>query len=459
MLRRSLLPKYLEIRSKGFLKELNRLLESQYYSETDLINLQEEKMQKLIRFAYENVPYYKEKFDEYHLTPSDLCRLTDLQKLPVLTKQEMNNNIHKLVPRQQRPNVFVRRTSGSTGTPYKIITDSKSALVESAIFYRFLLSIGYEWGDQIISLWGAPIVKPDKGRVFKSIKEVMSSKLWNKIYFDTYSLDRSTIRKILLLLSKNTPQILRGYVSSVYLIALEAIKAEIKCNLKGVTTTAEKLFDYQREVIEKAFGQKIYDQYGCGESNSIAFECENHNGLHVASEHVILEILNDNNEFVSDETSGRVIITDLDNYAMPLIRYENNDLARWSKDICSCGRNLPLLQHIEGRAYEILNVPNGKKIHGGFFDEIYIEMKFGDKYLIDDLRVVQEDLYNYRLEFVMQREFNEEDISVLKEKYRQYLGDVNVKITYVESIPPTKTGKRMFIIPYHYNNPAKESDF
>jgi phenylacetate-CoA ligase len=457
MLRKFILPKYMEVKSNGFLKELNSLLKSQYYSEIELTNLQEEKMQKLIKFSYENIPYYKNLFNKFHLVPSDFRCLEDLQKLPVLTKENIKNDVKKLFPNGQKMTTFTRRTSGSTGTPYKIIVSSRAILIEEAIFYRFLFSMGYEWGDQVIRLWGAPIIEPDRGRTFKNIKKAMSNNLWNITTFDTYNLNEDTIRNIILLLSTDNPKILRGYASSVYTVALEIIRAKIKCNLKGITTTAEKLFDYQREVVEKAFNQKIYDQYGCGESNSIAFECEKHNGLHIASEHVILEILNDSDEIINNEASGRVVITDLDNYAMPLIRYENNDLATWSKDKCSCGRNLPLLQYIEGRVYEMLNVPNGKKIHGGFFDEIYIEMKFGDKYLIDDLRVVQEDLYNYRLEFVMQGEFNEEDISALKGKYRQYLGDVNVNITYIESIPPTKTGKRMFIIPYHYNNPTKES--
>lgn len=448
ILRKYLLPKYTEMRAKGFTKELNSLMKSQYYSTAQLINLQEEKLQRLIRFVYENVPYYREEFANHHLTPSDFRSLEDLQKLPILTKQIMKSDLQKLLPKKLRTNTSIRRTSGSTGTPYKIIVDKQANLVEEALFYRFLLSMGYEWGDRIVKLWGAPIVQSERGVIVNNIQTKISHSLWNHKVFDTYNLDEDTIKEILALLADKSVKILRGYVSSIYLIALEIIKAGVKVNLKGITTTAEKLYDYQREVIEKSFQQKMHDQYGCGESNSIAFECEKHCGLHVASEHVILELLDDDNEIIVDGgVSGKVIITDLDNYAMPLIRYENSDLAQWSGAICSCGRGLPVLRQIEGRVYEMLTVPGGKKIHGGFFDEIYIEMKFGDRYAIHDLRVVQEDMYNYNLEFVMEGEFHEEDIKMLKRKYRQYLGNVNVEVVYVGSIPPTKTGKKMFIIP------------
>src|SRR5262245_54021236 len=123
MLRRCFLPRYIEVRKKGFLKELQSLLKSQYYSKAELIKLQEEKMQKLIKFAYENVPYYKEEFDKYHLTPSDFHYLEDLQKFPILTKQNIKNDIQRLTPKTQLIDTFIRRTSGSTGTPFKIISN------------------------------------------------------------------------------------------------------------------------------------------------------------------------------------------------------------------------------------------------------------------------------------------------------------------------------------------------
>ncbi len=447
MLRKYLLPKYLKLRWQDLFRELESLRASQYFTRAELLHLQEEKLHKLIRFVYENVPYYRAVFAERRLTPSDFRRIEDLPKLPILTKQQIKNDFPQLMPATRKPPAFMRRTSGSTGSPYKVMIDESAALVESALFYRFLFSIGYEWGDEIIKLWGGPIVQPDNWAIAGNIKRRMSDAIWNHTMIDTYNLEANMVSRLFSLLQRSNRKILRGYVSSVYAVALEILRAGVAVQVKALATTAERLFDYQRSAIEKAFQQKVYDQYGCGESNSLAFECEAHNGLHLASEHVILELVDNNGDPVSNDGMGRVLITDLDNYAMPLLRYQNDDLARWSPGACRCGRGSQRLHGIDGRVYEMLTVPGGKKIHGGFFDEIYIEMKFGDKYLIDDLRVVQEDLYNYRLEFVMRGSIDPRDVEALKQKYRQYLGDVNVKIHYVDSIAPTATGKRMFIIP------------
>ena len=236
-------------------------------------------------------------------------------------------------------------------------------------------------------------------------------------------------------------------MSAIHLIAREVLDRGLSVRPKAVTTTAEKLFLHQRETIERAFGHKLFDQYGCGESNSTAFECERHSGLHVAAEHVIVELLDGGGPCVGGRRAGRVVITDLDNYAMPLLRYDNGDLASWADTPCPCGRGLPLLARIEGRAYEVLDVPGGRRIHGGFFDEVYIEMGLGDRYAIEDLRVVQEDLYNYCLEFVMKGQLADDDLRVLRAKYKEYLGDVALTIKYVDRIPPTATGKRLFVLP------------
>src|SRR5262249_6156791 len=153
--------------------------------------------------------------------------------------------------------------SGSTGIPCMVFVDKESGLIESALLYRFLFSMGYEWGDQIIKLWGAHNIQHNSsmGRIVGGLKHTVSDKIWNRKSIDSYNWDRNAVRKSLELLSGDAAKILRGYTSAVYSIALEIIKAGLKVNVKGISTTAEKLFDYQRRLIEKAFHQKVYDQY------------------------------------------------------------------------------------------------------------------------------------------------------------------------------------------------------
>src|SRR5581483_9734752 len=162
---------------------------------------------------------------------------------------------------------------------------------------------------EIIKLWGGPIVQPDNWAIAGNIKRRMSDAIWNHTMIDTYNLEANMVSRLFSLLQRSNRKILRGYVSSVYAVALEILRAGVAVQVKALATTAERLFDYQRSAIEKAFQQKVYDQYGCGESNSLAFECEAHNGLHLASEHVILELVDNNGDPVSNDGMGRVLIT------------------------------------------------------------------------------------------------------------------------------------------------------
>ncbi len=440
-----MLKRYVGAKFPTFFGKLDGLLESQYWSQKALQALQDEKLRKLIRFAYEEVPYYRETFEARRLTPEDFRGVDDLQRLPVLNKRDLRD-VTKLTARRAPRSTFYRRTSGSTGTPFKVLVDREASISEMALVYRFLLSIGYDWGDEIVQLWGAPVVGSGSivPRIAEGMRQAVRRAVWNLNNFDTYKSDTGATRKIAATLTPGRPRVLRGYTSAIYSLALEIIQRDMRVGAKAVITTAEKLFGYQRKTIERAFGPILYDQYGCGESNSIAFECEQHHGLHVASEHVAVELLDADG---GSATTGRVVFTDLDNYAMPLIRYENGDLATWANGACACGRGSPMIKQVDGRQYELLEVPGGRKIHGGFFDEIYIEMGFGDRYLIEDLRVVQEAIDRYRLEFVMSGQLSHSDVAALRAKYAQYLGDVRVDVVYVDAIPSSESGKRLFVLP------------
>jgi phenylacetate-CoA ligase len=160
---------------------------------------------------------------------------------------------------------------------------------------------------------------------------------------------------------------------------------------------------------------------------------------------VILELLDDKNEAVS---SGKVIITNLDNYAMPIIRYENGDLARLSDKQCSCQRGAPLLKEIQGRVYDVIEGLNGRKVHTGFLDEIFLELGLAEKYQVKELRIVQERIDKLRFEVVADDKFKKEDEMIITNYIHQYLGEMEIEIIKVKSIPATKMGKRMFVVPY-----------
>ena len=173
----------------------------------------------------------------------------------------------------------------------------------------------------------------------------------------------------------------------------------------------------------EAFGENIYDQYGCGETLSIAFECEKHEGLHLSNEHIILEILNEKNQM---SNRGKVIFTNLVNYTMPVIRYENDDIASWADKECSCGRNLPLLKEIDGRVCEFIEGTNKNKVHGEFFTHIFDGLRISEKYQIKEFRIIQEKIDKIRIEFVTEEDLSKKDVKIIRNKVNKYLGEVEI---------------------------------
>lgn len=426
-------------RQRGLFDRVAELEKTQYYSKSELACYQEEKMRLLIKHAYETVPYYRELLSERKLKPDDIKCLDDLEKIPVTDKETLRGNFEKMQSRGLKEKIYIRKTGGSTAVPLNIAYNYNANIIERALYYRFLGWLGYKFGDRMLEFWGE---HPFQSRLSRA-RTQLRRKIYNVDYFSTYNVDDRLFLKLVTQITKAPPVILRGYTSSIYYLAQHALHEGVRLNLNAVTTTAEKLFKYQRNTMEEAFGRNIFDQYGCGETNSIAFECEKHEGLHVAAEHTIMELVGDDGR---KDSRGHVIITNLDDYAMPIIRYRNGDQARWASRDCACNRKLPLLEQIEGRVYDFIEGPGGRKVHAGVIDDIFLDMNLDRKYEIKEFRIVQDAIDRLRLEFVTEKDVLESDQVLIRQKINRYLGNVTTEITKVDSLPKTKMGKRLFVL-------------
>ena len=436
---RSFLVKLALKRQKGFFEKLEEFEKSQYWSKAEIQAYQEEKLQKLIKHAYETVPFYRGLFNRKKLKPNDIKKISDLEKMPILGKETFRNNCKKIRSTGINERCYFRRTGGSTGVPLSIANNVSSIIIEHALYYRYLRWIGYQWGGSILKIWGEPVVESNLSKLRGRISRFVH----NYTFVSTFNVNEKNLLNLVMRIKNKPPLVMRGYTSSIYLLALNFLDLKMKIKLNAVSPTAEKLFKFQRKKMIEAFGENIYDQYGCGETNSIAFECEKHEGLHVASEHTILEIVDKKNQ-VSNK--GKVIITNLDNYAMPIIRYENGDMASWADRKCSCGRNLPLLKEIDGRVCEFIEGTNKNKVHGEFFTHIFDGLRLSEKYRIKEFRVVQKQIDKIIIEFVTEDNLDKKDVKIIKNKVNKYLGETEIEIKKVKFIPMTKRGKKMFII-------------
>jgi phenylacetate-CoA ligase len=236
-------------------------------------------------------------------------------------------------------------------------------------------------------------------------------------------------------------KIIRGYASSMYLLAKYMKKFDVKdINIDAVMTTGEILFPHYRKLIESQFGCKVFDGYG-GESIVVAFECEKHNGYHVCDEDVVLEFLR-RNENIATEKTGELVLTSLSNYAMPFIRYRISDIGKKSSGRCGCGRGLSMIDSIQGRDTDIVIAPDGNSLVVHFFTILF-------EYLdgVDQFQVIQKKIDKLVVKIVKNDKFSKKDSEHIKNEIKKKMGDsVEIEIEIVDNIPLSKSGKRRFVI-------------
>jgi len=357
----------------NILDTLQFLRVSQYWSEDKIRDYQSLKLRKLVEHAYRNVPYYEDVFNKIKLKPSDIKSIDDLYKIPLLTKEIFRNKNMSLVARGvNMKNVKKGKTGGTTGVPVIVYKDTFNRSFTWASYYRWYEWMGINYYDKSATFWGARTVTKKSTR--KMIVDSLTCFVQNDLRINTFTLSEKNKWDIYKKLLGFKPLILKGYLSALLDIAEFFDRNHLPgINPQVLSSTTETLLPHHREYLTRIFKAPIYDQYGCGELSAISYECKAHNGLHVNQEHIICEILDDNNQPVID-ISGKVVGTDLDNFIMPFIRYENGDISSISSKKCSCGINQPLMNSIDGRSVDTIILKTGQKVHGVFFTDILYEL-------------------------------------------------------------------------------------
>jgi len=237
--------------------------------------------------------------------------------------------------------------------------------VDRASYYRFLEWCGCRRGDLIFSVWGELVVAKERARFLRALK------LWGvtrQFGLDAFNMNPQTMTAFMALMHKNRPSVLRGYTSALVELARFVRDQNLEPPvLKALTTTAEQVLPEQRRLLEDVFRAPLLDQYGCGEVMGVAYECRERSGLHIAEEHCIVEVVDDDGNPLAPGEPGKLALTNLDNEATPFIRYVNGDEAALMEEHCPCGRELPLMTRVTGRTSDVIFGINGNRAHGEYF--------------------------------------------------------------------------------------------
>ncbi len=426
-----------------FTRDSKFLDKSQWWSETNLKAYQNLRLRKLVKHSYEYVPYYHDLFKSLKLKPDDIKTVNDLNKLPLLTKRDISDNFDRISAVNVNENKYNLVSSGGTTGETLVFKEDKrnSQFARAAKLHGWKMN-GYNLGDKYAELWSHP-VKAEKTNVSRNFLQ-KNSKLFNlgmrRLFLNTYITDRQTILNYVQRIKNFKPKFIRGYPSAIHIMSKFVDNGEIEVD--KVFTTAETLTSEAREEISKKFQCDIVDGYG-GEAGADAVECPAHEGYHIMAQHAITEFLM-NKESVSAGELGEIVLTDLNNYSMPFIRYKIGDLGVPSNHTCSCGRGLPMMERIEGRVKDIIMTPSGRILtRPTFFGSGNLKHIKG----LIDYQVVQEKIDKVVLRVKVGKDYSERSEKVMLTMAEDLLGeDVDIKIKEVKDIPLASSGKRQIVV-------------
>lgn len=419
----------------AFFRELNR---TQWFKPERLKRIQESRLRALIGHAYNNVPYYHRMFKDRGIRPDDIRTIEDLRKLPILTKDDVRNHFYELVATNARDYKYgISSTSGSTGNPLTFYLDQQNREIEYATHWRQRRWANVDFDSKIASFRGfrgnLRWINPQSGK-----PRWKFNALSKELEFNIFGVNEATVKTHVNRLRKFRPRLIEGYPSAIELFAGYILKHNVEgISPAAVQTSSETLSNRQRDVIEEAFGCKLYDWYSQSEYVVAAGQCPEGN-YHIV-ESGLMEFIKDG-EQASEGEIGEIIGTRLYNYSMPFIRYRVTDLGRYSKERCSCGRGLPIVRSLEGRVYDSILTPDGKLLSGvsvAYYWENQI-IQFTPN--VELIHIIQKTRNRLLIEMVKKEGYSDQETQAILRGLKSLLGsEIQIEFKYLDSIP---TGRK-----------------
>ena len=413
---------------------LYKLRRSQWLAEDDLARLQWRRLRRIIRHCYDSVPYYRSLFQSIGLKPDDVRGMSDLALIPITTKDALQQaSPHELFADGRRPARSIeRRTSGTTGRPVSIVLKPSERAAQDVVQARALVENGLRLRD-MRAVFVAPWQIPDRNRWFQRLG------VWRKAYFSVFD----DIREQIPALERLSPDSLAGTPAVLKLIALEKLKNGSRISPRTVFSTADLLDQSTRRLLESAFDVRVTDIYGSLEFECIAWECPHHSGYHINMEGVVLEFLDNDVRPVSPGEAGEVVCTSLLSYAMPFLRYRLGDICSPSDRPCPCGRGLPLIELVQGRANDAIRLSDGRVVT----PQAVADAMVMHGRMIEEFRIVQESEDLVSVHLTKGADFGEETVPLAEKGLREALGGgVRLAFSVVGHIDRDSSGKQRAIV-------------
>lgn len=421
------------------------LEESQWLAPTEIRALQARKLHDLLVHSWSHIPFYRARMTEGIGRPEDAPAF--LATLPFLTKSDVRNNIDAMLWHQSPGGLYPSCTGGSTGEPVQFFLDRRRQSFDQAARIRTHRWFGVNPGDRELYLWGSPIER-NRTDALRSVRD----RLFNQRLLDAFNMSDTRIDEYLDALDRFRPTSLFGYPSSIALLVAHARRRGRKLNgsaLRAVFVTGEVCWPHDREAIEEFFGVPVADGYGSRDAGFIAHQCDQ-GSMHITAENVIVEIV-DGDRVCPVGDPGEIVITHLDAYGMPMVRYRTSDHGRLLTGRCACGRGLPLMDVVSGRTTDFLRLPDGNVRHA-----LSIIYPLRETPGIRQFSIVQGEDYGVVVSVVRDDPTGRITHETVARRLRPVIGgQVRLDVRLVDTIEPSASGKHRYVTSNVRHGPAE----
>lgn len=422
----------------GVFRLLEELRAAEQLTARELCSRQNERLASLLRYVRATSEYYADHVPDCSFTSENVR--SALQEMPVLRKQDLRHEADRLLARPQPRRVTRKITGGSTGEAVTVVKDPDAIAHEMAASW-----LGYGWfgvniGDRAARFWGSPHSLTRRAR-YAAADFAMHRVRFSAFAFDEDDLERYWNRCLAF-----GPRYFYGYASMLAEFARFVLSKGYdggRLGLKAVVSTSEVLSDPQRKLISTAFATRVQNEYGCGEVGPIAYECPD-GRLHVMSDNLVVELVTPAGGLAAAGETGEVVVTDLNNRAMPLVRYAVGDHAV-AGGPCACRRPFPTLERVWGRAYDFVQTPSGRRFHGEFFMYYFEELRAARIDVIK-FKVVQDTPEHVELLLVLPSSYGPEADQRISRGLQERLPELHVSARRVPAIDPLPSGKTQIIL-------------
>lgn len=397
-------------------------------------------VRNLLHHAQASSPFYQRRFADIKLCIDEIRSAEDLANIPPLTRDDLRNHLDDIYSRRFRREALQQSaTGGTTDTPVPILRSPESNRWKFAVQLRLNAWAGFLPGDKVFYLWGA---LQDYSENPSLRWRLYDRYLMRQVWAPTSLLNEEVLESYRQKINEFRPRIVYAYPTPLTLFC-EYLRDSGRPfhRPQTVICTAEPLLAAQRKVIEEVFCCPVFEHYGSRDFGMIAAECAEHQGLHVNPAAALVESVP--LPGAVQEDLREILVTDLLNYGMPLIRYRINDCTMSGPEPCPCGMGYPLIQPIAGRTADNFVLPGGNIVPGISLTNRVIQVCPG----IKKIQVIQETLSDFRLRYVTGDRFAQEDLHRLRQKLNVYFGD-SVKWSFEQTteIPREKSGKTRLCI-------------